>query len=903
MKIKFLKNNKHSGFVMLFAVFLSMAILSITLGVLNVSLKEINFSSSGRDTNEASLAADLGVECALYNDKSTQNKFPIPYAVTVPSNCAGIAPASFSGSNTSASSVSYDFILSGLGSSGAGCAKVNVTKDSSVPETIITSKGYNIGNSSCVSSNPNRLEREYEVHLGGVLTPPSSPVPPGNKGLFSTFAGSGAGTISSSPSGASCGTDCLSFANGTAITLTANPNGSSAFAGWGGDCAGMSCVLTMNSDRFVTANFDAVAPSGSNISFDAVSDRGVLTSPISSPVSWHHVVGSGANRILLVTTSQRAGAIPTGVTYGGTPMTMLRSDSNTVIFTTIWYLVNPASGSNHVRISYGAVPLHLQANAISFSGVHQTSPINAQAGANAVSPGPVTANLNTTTSNTWIVDVAALRTAASESITMNSMTNRVERENSQTSANGLRSAFSSIGPAASSGSYPMSWTTPYSAGCTTCVWAISSVALRESASASNTPPIADAGIDQSITLPTSSVSMAGAASDPGGSVSSTLWSFVSGPSTPTITNPNSLNTGITGLSSAGTYIFSLLVTDNQGATDTDSMQVTVSAAANSSPTANAGPNQSITLPTSSITMAGSSSDSDGTISSNLWSFVSGPSTPTITNPSSLTTGVTGLSSAGTYVFRLTATDNLGATGTDTMNVTVSSVALAVTFDSVSDSLARTATTSPSNASPISWSHTVGNNNNRILVVTTSQRSAAIPTGITYAGTPMTQMVRSDSNAVIFSTIWYLINPPVGTANIVVTYAASPNHFQGNGISLYNVNQTNPVDAQAGANALSPGPISTTITTTTPGAWIVDVAAIRTAASETISPSVITSRVTRENTSLTAPNGLRTGVTTVGSTASPIPAGAYVMSWTTSHVAGCVAANSCMWAISAVAFKP
>mgnify|MGYP006372620847 FL=1 len=83
----------------------------------------------------------------------------------------------------------------------------------------------------------------------------------------------------------------------------------------------------------------------------------------------------------------------------------------------------------------------------------------------------------------------------------------------------------------------------------------------------------------------------------------------------------------------------------------------------------------------------------------------------------------------------------------------------------------------------------------------------------------------------------------------------------------------------------------------------DVVAMRTGASETITPSVITSRVTRENTSLTGASGLRTGVTTVGSTASPIPAGAYVMSWTTSHVAGCVTANSCMWAISAVAFKP
>jgi hypothetical protein len=54
-------------------------------------------------------------------------------------------------------------------------------------------------------------------------------------------------------------------------------------------------------------------------------------------------------------------------------------------------------------------------------------------------------------------------------------------------------------------------------------------------------------------------------------------------------------------------------------------------------------------------MAGSASDPDGTIATHTWSKVSGP-VATITDPTSYTTTITGLS-VGTYTFRLTVTDN------------------------------------------------------------------------------------------------------------------------------------------------------------------------------------------------------------------------------------------------------
>ena len=186
--------------------------------------------------------------------------------------------------------------------------------------------------------------------------------------------------------------------------------------------------------------------------------------------------------------------------------------------------------------------------------------------------------------------------------------------------------------------------------------------------AANIAPTASAGSNQSITLPTNSITLNGSGIDPDGMIASYLWTKVSGPSSYTISNSSSATTSVKGLI-AGNYVFKLAVTDDQGATGTSSVTITVNPAANIAPTATAGSNQSITLPTNSITLNGSGIDSDGTIASYLWTKVSGPSTYAISNASSATTSVKGLI-AGVYVFKLTVTDNQEATATDSVSITV-----------------------------------------------------------------------------------------------------------------------------------------------------------------------------------------------------------------------------------------
>lgn len=72
-------------------------------------------------------------------------------------------------------------------------------------------------------------------------------------------AGTGAGTVTSSPAGVDCGSDCSeSYASGTSVSLTASASAGSTFAGWGGACSGTAaCSVSMTAARSVTATFDS----------------------------------------------------------------------------------------------------------------------------------------------------------------------------------------------------------------------------------------------------------------------------------------------------------------------------------------------------------------------------------------------------------------------------------------------------------------------------------------------------------------------------------------------------------------------------------------------------------------------------------------------------------------------
>jgi hypothetical protein len=79
--------------------------------------------------------------------------------------------------------------------------------------------------------------------------------------LSVTKAGTGGGTVTSSPAGITCGSSCsASFDYNTLVTLSASAGTGSSFSGWSGACSGTgSCQVTMDGAKGVTATFNLAA--------------------------------------------------------------------------------------------------------------------------------------------------------------------------------------------------------------------------------------------------------------------------------------------------------------------------------------------------------------------------------------------------------------------------------------------------------------------------------------------------------------------------------------------------------------------------------------------------------------------------------------------------------------------
>lgn len=187
----------------------------------------------------------------------------------------------------------------------------------------------------------------------------------------------------------------------------------------------------------------------------------------------------------------------------------------------------------------------------------------------------------------------------------------------------------------------------------------------------NKPPIAIAGPDQVITLPTDSISLDGSASsDPDGKISEWRWKKIEGPASFAIADSSVAKTKARILV-VGTYQFELTVTDDKGAFAKDTLVVIVDATpTNHPPIGNAGADQTIILPTNSVTLDGSgSTDPDNNITSYQWTKIEGPSSFAIASPNATQTKVTGLE-AGVYKFELKVTDAGGLMAKDTMQITV-----------------------------------------------------------------------------------------------------------------------------------------------------------------------------------------------------------------------------------------
>jgi len=94
-------------------------------------------------------------------------------------------------------------------------------------------------------------------------------------------------------------------------------------------------------------------------------------------------------------------------------------------------------------------------------------------------------------------------------------------------------------------------------------------------------------------------------------------------------------------------------------------------------------------------------------------------------------------------------------------------------------------------------------------------------GVNMTPVPGSAKSRGSSSSTLRADLYYMLNPPVGTYTVLITYNGSVSYRAGGAISLKNVNQAAPETVVTNSKS-SVSTISTDITVPNNGAWIVDV---------------------------------------------------------------------------------
>jgi CSLREA domain-containing protein len=189
----------------------------------------------------------------------------------------------------------------------------------------------------------------------------------------------------------------------------------------------------------------------------------------------------------------------------------------------------------------------------------------------------------------------------------------------------------------------------------------------------NAAPSANAGADQTVSTGSAVALDGSASSDADGSIVGYSWMQVGGAPV-AINNPDTATPNFTAPGSGGTLVFQLTVTDNDGATGSASVAVTVSdpvptPSTNIPPVAKASADKTVS-PHSVVFLNGwKSYDPDGKIVSYQWRQTGGPRVR-LWGAHWPWAAFVAPSDEGSLTFQLTVTDNKGATSTDSVTVTV-----------------------------------------------------------------------------------------------------------------------------------------------------------------------------------------------------------------------------------------
>ncbi len=427
-------------------------------------------------------------------------------------------------------------------------------------------------------------------------------------------SGTGSGTVTSSPAGINCGSDCAeNYTSGTSVTLTAAAATGSTFAGWSGACSGTgTCTVSMTAARSVTATFNSVSYALS-VSKGGLGTGTVTSSPAGISCGSTCSANYASGTSVTLTAAAAAGSTFAGWSgacsgTGTCTVSMTAARSVTATFNTVSYALSVSksgAGSGTVSSSPAGISCGSTCSANYASGTSVTLTAAAAAGSTFAGwsgacsgTGNCTVSMSAARSVTATFDVArttsvgnigmSLRTSwgsteALASVTVRDGTGAPVSGATVTGAwSGATSSTASVKTNASGVADFRSARIRASTG-TRFTFTVTGIALSghaydatrnvESSDSITVggaqPPTAVLSADRTSGAAPLTVNFSAAgSSDADGTIASYAWSFGDGGTAGGLTAQRVYST-------PGTYTAALTVTDNSGLTDSKTVTITV----------------------------------------------------------------------------------------------------------------------------------------------------------------------------------------------------------------------------------------------------------------------------------------------------------------------------------------